>query len=66
MKNDPIRKYKYHGYTIKYSGFHQMWEVCVKLHSGEGGTASVRPFKSKATAEVWVDEHEISDCEGSA
>ncbi len=54
MENDPIRKYKYHGYTIRYSGFHQMWEVVKKNHKGQGGSVAIRPFHSKAQAESWV------------
>jgi hypothetical protein len=56
VKNDWIRKYQFHGYTIKYSGFHQMWEVVKKNHKGEGGSVSIRPFRSKAHAESWVNK----------
>ena len=54
MKNDWIRKYQFQGYTIKYSGFHQMWEVVKKNHKGQGGSVAIRPFRSKAHAEKWV------------
>lgn len=58
MKNDWIRKYQFQGYTIKYSGFHQMWEVVKKNHKGQGGSVAIRPFRSKAQAESWVrDQH---------
>ena len=57
MKNDWIRKYQFHGYTIKYSGFHQMWEVVKKNHKGEGGSVSIRPFRAKVHAEAWVNNH---------
>ncbi len=56
MKNDWIRKYQFQGYTIKYSGFHQMWEVVKKNHKGEGGSVSIRPFRSKAHAESWINK----------
>ena len=56
MKNDWIRKYQFHGYTIKYSGFHQMWEVVKKNHKGQGGSVAIRPFRSKAHAESWVNK----------
>jgi len=54
VKNDWIRKYQFQGYTIKYSGFHQMWEVVKKNHKGQGGSVAIRPFRSKAQAEKWV------------
>ena len=56
VKNDWIRKYPFQGYTIKYSGYHQMWEVVKKNHTGQGGSVAIRPFRSKAHAESWVNK----------
>ena len=55
VENDQIRKYQFEGYTIKHSSFHQMWEVVKKTHKGEGGSVAIRPFRSKAHAEAWVN-----------
>ena len=61
MKNDSIRKYPFQGYTIKYSAFHQMWEVVKKNHRGQGGSVAIRPFRSKVQAEKWVINQVKSD-----